>query len=271
MPENFQARLYKKMKYLIKDLAALTNISKDRIRKWQERYKLLQPTLGDNGYYYYSNEDFYVLNAMKQKLDKGYRLKDVVQLAREDFLTQNFANFNISELKIISLIEGNQFFSLARIYDQRKREKDFIQWVQEDLCSLIEVVGKAWQEKLITVAEEHAFSKWFFGYFDSKIRRLKTDTKPNILVCVYSKDEHELGALLHYGILLYKHRRAKFCGNLPEFHILKELASHKYTELHISLVLKRTHSELEFFKRRILSRFSDLKIVFGGCGVGTKK
>ncbi len=253
------------MKYLIKDLAELTNFSKDRIRKWQARYKLLKPTLGENGYYYHSNEDFYVLNAVKKKLESGQKFKDIIRLGRENLLNERFDKFNEEELRIIDLIDKNHFFSLGKVYDQ-KSKKNFVNWIREDLHPLVVLVGKAWEEKLITVAAEHAFSRWFFGYFSQKIQAFITDSTPEILVSVYPKDNHELGALLHYGELLHSKKSVRFCGKLAEDQLFKELQSQRYKELHVSAVRRYKNSEIENFKRRILQRFSKVSIKIGGRG-----
>ena len=255
------------MQYLIKDLAGLTNLSKDRIRKWQERYSLLKPVRGKNGYYYHSNEDFFVLRSIKQKLESGQKLKDIIRLGRENLLDEQSNSFNMDELELISLISKNYFSSLSEIYDQKRAKTNFVEWVQNDLHRLVVLVGEAWAANLLSVADEYAFTRWFIGYFSEKIHCLKIDVVPKVLVSVYPKDRHELGAFLHYGLLLYYEISSKFCGSLPEAELLKELESQKYEELHISVVLNHKNSEIERFKQYMLDRFPNLMIKIGGLGI----
>ncbi len=68
------------MKFLIKDLSRMTSFSPARIRKWQERYRIFDPTQGSNGYWYYSNEDYLVLRSIQQRLAMGQKLNSVMGL-----------------------------------------------------------------------------------------------------------------------------------------------------------------------------------------------
>lgn len=74
------------MSYLIKDLSRLSRLSPARIRKWQERYGIFTPVRGENGYWYYTEQDKALLLGMKERLDRGEKLKDIIALGRDGLL-----------------------------------------------------------------------------------------------------------------------------------------------------------------------------------------
>ena len=74
------------MSYLIKDLSRLSKLSPARIRKWQERYTIFEPVRGENGYWYYTEQDKDVLLGMKTRLERGEKLKDIIALGRDGLL-----------------------------------------------------------------------------------------------------------------------------------------------------------------------------------------
>ena len=255
------------MKYVIKDLAKITGLSPARIRKWQERHGLLQPEVGENGYHYYTNEDLFILNHVNKALDEGMTLSQVVRRSRDEILNEHLHDeFTKDQLEFVRNIAEGRWDLLAKAFNKEFKKLDFSEWVLSYILNYVYLVGNAWNAGYLSVADEHAFSRWFIGYFHTKIDKFITGEKPKELVVVYPKDEHELGALLYFGLVLESGRSAKFCGVLPEQDIIKELYDNNYETLAVSLVIPRKMSEIKNFEKRIQDRFDRLKIKFGGSG-----
>ena len=69
--------------YYIQQVADITGISKQVIRKWEERYQLIQPTRLDNGYRIYSDKDINTLLTVKALAEQGHSIKQAALLAKE--------------------------------------------------------------------------------------------------------------------------------------------------------------------------------------------
>ena len=70
--------------YYIQQVADITGISKQVIRKWEERYQLIQPTRLDNGYRIYSDKDINTLLTVKALAEQGHTIKQAALLVKTE-------------------------------------------------------------------------------------------------------------------------------------------------------------------------------------------
>ena len=70
--------------YYIQQVADITGISKQVIRKWEERYQLIQPKRLDNGYRIYSDKDINTLLTVKALAEQGHTIKQAALLAKNE-------------------------------------------------------------------------------------------------------------------------------------------------------------------------------------------
>ena len=255
------------MKYLIKDLARITGLGPARIRKWQERFGLLQPDSAPNGYNYYSNEDLFVLQNVQRRLEAGEPLEQVAQLGRAALLSApEDGQFNASEWRLLNDVAEARFEHLGAELHAKKKRVTARAWNARVLGPLCELVGRGWASGVISVADEHAFSRWFSTFYNRTLAKPDAARAPIWLVVTHPEDEHELGALMHYGRLLELGVPARLCGRLPEEELFRELQAGAYRALSISVVIPRPERALLNLKARIGKRFSGVNVLFGGWG-----
>lgn len=254
------------MKYLIKDLACVSNLHPDRIRKWQERYHLLKPELGSNGYYYYSNEDLKILLYVKNELSKGKKISQIIAKPRQELLKEitQSNEFSTEELSIIEAISNFNYKPIERKLYQVLKKKGFYSWLRE-IHKLIILTGKTWEKNLITISDEHSFSNWLKANLLTYIVRNLPKKKPVWLVSTFPGDPHELGALLHYIKLLKFKVPARYVGNLPKEELLKEIKIGSYRVVSISIVLPQKWKVIQNLKHQI-EKLDHTKVLFGGYG-----
>lgn len=256
------------MKYLVKDLSQLSGFSPARIRKWQERYHILNPEKGENGYYYFSNEDLKTLLFIKEKINQNYKIKEILNELNKPSITKEkifLKEFTKEELELIFYISHSNFNAIQNYLDKIYRKNKFNYWIQS-IRKLLLLTGKAWEKNLLSIADEHTFSRWIYLYISKKIIQLQTNKDPTWLVCVFPGDEHELGALLHYAKLLYFKVPAKFVGMLPEKELLKEIKQNYYKVISISLVMPQKKEKIDTLKKKIQKQRPNIKVLFGGIG-----
>ncbi len=70
--------------YTIQQVSELTGLSKQVIRKWEERYGIIQPKRLDNGYRVYSHEEVALLLKMKELTDKGKTIKQAISIMNQE-------------------------------------------------------------------------------------------------------------------------------------------------------------------------------------------
>lgn len=69
--------------FTIQQAADITGLSKQVIRKWEERYGIIQPKRMDNGYRIYSQQDVKTLLKVKSLSEQGHSLKQAALLIKE--------------------------------------------------------------------------------------------------------------------------------------------------------------------------------------------
>ncbi len=255
------------MKYLVKDLARLTGLSPARIRKWQERYNLLRPEVGANGYHYYSSDDLFVLQKILRQLESGGTLSGLVEAGREGIFSARVEEgYDENQRECIALLAQGYYSRFKDNLDLKAKKIGMGKLLRGPLVELVRLVGSAWEAGYLGVADEHAFSRWFFGYVETLVAPMRIAVDPVWLVVVYPGDAHELGALLHYGDLLRRGIPARFCGPLDERDLMRELSGRAYRKLSVSVVMPRTDRELRSLRNRVRARFPGVSVLFGGMG-----
>lgn len=69
--------------FAIQQVADMTGLSKQVIRKWEERFGVIQPMRLENGYRVYSQEDVKTLLKIKSLSEQGHSLKQAILLVNE--------------------------------------------------------------------------------------------------------------------------------------------------------------------------------------------
>ena len=67
-------------------VAKLTGLSRDVIRVWERRYGLVKPSRSANRYRIYSDEEVALLRYVKNEMDKGQSIGDLIAVGREKLL-----------------------------------------------------------------------------------------------------------------------------------------------------------------------------------------
>lgn len=261
------------MQYLIKDLSRMTGIKGFTIRKWQERYKFFQPTLASNGYWYYSNDDYVVLSRIVRLLSEGMRISKIASIGRDKILQlRNDRDYSEDERTFVNWMSAQNFTALKSYLDERRSREKFTVFINLTVKNLVVLCGRAWEDGLLTTADEHSFSRWIFGYLRGVVSWMENSAKPVWLVAVFPGDRHEIGALMYYALLRYKKIAAKFVGILPIEHVIRELnRSNQYKAVSFSMTLAQTPVKIEKLKGRIQSRTSIKKVMIGGRGYSLTK
>jgi MerR family transcriptional regulator, light-induced transcriptional regulator len=70
--------------YNIQQVSNITGLSKQVIRKWEERYQVIQPQRLDNGYRIYSANELNILLKMKSLIEMGQTAKQAVMYIKQN-------------------------------------------------------------------------------------------------------------------------------------------------------------------------------------------
>lgn len=82
--------------FSIQQVSELTGLSKQVIRKWEERYGVIQPERLENGYRIYTNQEVATLKRIHALTENGTSVKQAIAMLSKDRSTVQASNISIS-------------------------------------------------------------------------------------------------------------------------------------------------------------------------------
>ncbi|MFO1527054.1 MAG: MerR family transcriptional regulator [Turneriella sp.] len=255
------------MRLTAKRLSELTQVPAANIRKWRERYDILLPERGDNGYLYYTSDDYRVVLSIRRLLDQGKKLSVVMQEGRDKLLElAPKTDYDNEELRMLEAIIEGRFSELGNEFDKLMSVNGCEQLIRKKIWPLTILIGKAWESGFITVGTEHAYSRWMMGYLSQLATKLNRRQAGERLFVAFPGDEHELGAMMHFVLMTDSGHGGKFSGALPMEKLFEELSHGDYEELHVSATIPKARAEIDRFVSAVHKKYPRIKVKIGGCG-----
>lgn len=241
----------------------MTGIPPHAIRKWQERFGILKPMLGQNGYWRYTNEDYFVLRSIQQRLAGNQRLQEIMRMGRATLLEDNVTSFTETQMEFLRNVQSHSYGAIERTFN-KKIQGTFSSWMTRVIRPSVVLVGKAWETGIISVPEEHGYSKWLQAYLFQKAQAFPNVNRAGWLCVTFPEDNHELSSLMHYAVLRSRGLPAWFCGMLPRDQLIREIQTGKYQGVAISVVLKQSKQKREALAKSIEQVSNEIQVRFGG-------
>jgi methanogenic corrinoid protein MtbC1 len=176
-------------------LAQRTGVAPDTLRKWEQRYAILQPTRTAGGQRRYSERDVARVEWLRARLEEGYRIGEAASLLGTVGVEP--ARSARDHLKVIlrALDEGDTAEVGLRL-DQAFALLSVDETFEAVLHPLLDEVGTRWERGELTVAEEHLVSE----AVRSRLAHLLADSGGGVhgiavLACAPG-ERHELGLMM---------------------------------------------------------------------------
>ena len=77
------------LKYSIQQVSDMTGVSKQLIRKWEDRYDLVHPQRLDNGYRMYSLNEVNIIKAVTKLIEQGNSVKQAASIIQSETFDLN--------------------------------------------------------------------------------------------------------------------------------------------------------------------------------------
>ncbi len=176
-------------------LAQRTGVAPDTLRKWEQRYQILQPDRTSGGQRRYSERDVARVHWLRARLDEGYRIGEAATLlgtvggeparSPRDHLNRLVESLERGDTAEIGL-RLDQAFALLDVDDA----------LDAVVRPLLQTVGERWATGALTVAEEHLVSE----AVRSRLGHLLADAGGGVrgvavLACAPG-ERHELGLMM---------------------------------------------------------------------------
>lgn len=269
--------------YNITQVSDITGLSKQVIRKWEQRYQLIQPRRLENGHRVYMVADIDILKKAQRFIEEGYSIKQAAAIIVEQQRPNN--DFVFSEVEIVFeansgdhiiemlLQEGEKCneVELSRLLSNAHQMLGLQQFLQEVVVPLLMKVGMAWQEGRWSEYQEAFCSMVVRDYLVQIRRNYEVSQKaPILLGACLPGEQHEIQLhilLLHAAIAGW---RTVLIGSSPALGAIESLIVKLQPQ--VVLLSAMTTQPFELYPRAIkeLDDFAisqkDIQFYIGGAG-----
>jgi DNA-binding transcriptional MerR regulator len=176
-------------------LAKRTGIPPDTLRKWEQRYQILQPDRTAGGQRRYSERDVVRVQWLRDRLAQGYRIGEAARLLGTVGVEP--ARSAADHLGgILEAVEGDDPAEIGIRLDQAFALLELDDTLASVLAPLLQTIGDRWADGSLSVASEHLVSE----AIRSRLGHLLSDAGGGVhgtavLACAPG-ERHELGLMM---------------------------------------------------------------------------
>lgn len=188
--------------YSIQQISNLTGLSKQVIRKWEERYKIIKPNRLQNGYRVYTESDLSTLRQIISYTKNGYSVIQACDKILQDKEINHFHSVP-SEINYLELlIEAGQKAddsSISRILSQAHNILGIEKLLDEIIVPFLIEIGELWCSKNWAEHQEAVSSQTIRDYLVSIRRSIYVEEDAPIVVgsCLpFERHENAIQILL---------------------------------------------------------------------------
>ena len=236
-------------RYRIGQLATRTGVAPERLRKWEARYRLLEPKRSGGGFRLYSMEDERRVRLMQRHLARGYAAAEAADLARQGVVSPGPARLTPQLPTGVVQRSGRLLRKALADFDEGAAQRALddlfgaftIDAVLRDaILPFLHEVGDAWAGGQVTPGQEHFASTVIEGRLMALTRGWGSGSGPRALLACPCGELHTLG-LLAFGIALSRRgwRITYLGGDTPAASL--EHAAAKIGPQLIVMAASRTH------------------------------
>jgi methanogenic corrinoid protein MtbC1 len=176
-------------------LSRRTGVAPDTLRKWEQRYGVLQPTRTAGGQRRYSERDIQRVQWLRDRLDEGWRIGEAARVLQETAAPPLSDPADLREALILAAL-GDDPAQASATLDQALAVLPLEQAFDDVIAPTLRTIGDAWHRGEISVAQEHALT----AKVRTRLDRLLSDPRgaargTAVLACAPG-EQHDVGLLM---------------------------------------------------------------------------
>jgi DNA-binding transcriptional MerR regulator/methylmalonyl-CoA mutase cobalamin-binding subunit len=263
-------------------VADRTGLTRDVLRVWERRYKVVSPKRSPGGQRVYSDSDIERLALLHRATSGGHSISHVASLSRnklEDLVREievtpgllaglTPSGTSAPQLEqLIALTEAMDSAGLEGILRRSVARYGIIGFIDEIAAPFLREIGDAWHRGHVTVAQEHLASAVVQRVISETAPLFTSgDSNPAIVIATLEGERHAHGAMMAAVTAASEGWRVIYLGaDLPSAEIAAAALRTRARAVGISVVLgeKKRAASLRSLRKELPDNVS---IVVGGKG-----
>jgi MerR family transcriptional regulator, light-induced transcriptional regulator len=240
-------------------LARRTGVAPDTLRKWEQRYRILQPTRTAGGQRRYSERDVARVEWLCDRLRQRYRNGEAANLHGTAGVTPARTARDHLEA-ILAAVGLGEPAAIGLLVDQAFALHDVDETLEEILAPLLREIGERWQRGELTVAEEHVVSEAVRSRLGHLLADAGGGVRGTAVLACAPGERHELGLMMLAIALRRDGWKVTYLGADTPLAEAAELARRQSARV---LGISVTTAAVEE-----LPQLENVQIVLGGTGAG---
>ena len=229
--------------YRIKTVASMTGLSTHVIRKWEERYHLIHPQRGPNGYRTFTENDVQFLLYLKSQLTNGETIGQLAE-SGEAHLRQAMRDISYGCPGLPSQFqgEGRKVIQAAQNHDDDAIQRTIANWILQlgleeamevILFPLLRYIGELWHQGKISISAENSVSRIIRLQLINALGKDSSRDKEQALIACVPWDSHEIAPLTVTLLLQKLGWQATYLGPNVSFEVLQMALRRRHPDLMI--------------------------------------
>lgn len=266
--------------YRIKQIAKMTGLSKEVLRIWEKRFRLISPKRGPNRYRLYTEEDLKILKYLVKEIELGQSIGELASLGKDEILTR----INSEETKetkdetyttdsLIKDLEKSLMPLDQSAFENRLREMmvllPFEEVFKRVLVPLQIRVGELWFDEKIGIAVEHYVTTQVKQKLFAVMNVMAVQNGPKVAVACPPWELHEIGAqMIAYQCSAMGCQTILLGANLPTEDLIQFCTNTTPDAVVLSFTSPVSESKGRVFFTELSTRILPLcPVVVGGQGI----
>lgn len=179
--------------YSIQQAAEITGLSKQLIRKWEDRYQIIKPKRLDNGYRVYTEDEIQILKQLVILTNSGLTVKQAIeQFTQNKKSPESSPIFQFRKALIEAGSRGSEQ-EILHLLEQAHHKFGVERLIEEIVVPFLHDIGQLWCEKVWGEYQEAISSQTVRDYL-SYVRRhfFVSDDAPLVLGSCLPGERHEI-------------------------------------------------------------------------------
>ena len=268
----------KNSEYRIRHLAELTGFGAHVLRKWEQRFNLLSPRRGNNGYRIFDQTDLQILLFIRSQLTAGSTIGQLACRGRSALIDEmNSSTIDISEVSKEHKQQAEEIVRAARRGDRVVVEMILSTLIQQlgfepaltkIFFPVLRFIGDLWHQGQISVSGEQFVSQPIHRLLAEYNHRHNRISGPHAVVGCIPNDFHEIGAMTAVKFLYASGWNVTYLGPDSSIDMIRLACTRHRAKLALlSCVIEPSSTDIKSITEKIMRQLMPITTVaIGGKG-----